>query len=103
MNRDSKYCAAFRLILKSPGTHVIRLAPGSPDLDGCVERFVRSVKEEYLPNLMLIDASNLHSLPTKYLDHYHEECDHQGKGNALLFAPGKPKEESPTECRKRLG
>ena len=76
MDRDTKYCAAFRSILESAGIHIIRLPPRSPNLNAFAERFVRSVKEECLANLVLFGESDLrHALP-EYLDHYHEERNH---------------------------
>ena len=103
MDRDTKYCAAFRSILESAGIHIIRLPPRSPNLNAFAERFVRSVKEECLANLVLFGESDLRHALTEYLDHYHEERNHQGKGNVLLFPSGKPMAEGPIECRERLG
>jgi putative transposase len=41
----------------------------------------------------------------EYVDHYHHERPHQGKGNVLLFpVPNQRSEgEGPLRCRERLG
>jgi putative transposase len=48
IDRDTKYCGAFRQMLAREGIEVIRLPPRSPNLNEYAERFVRSVKEECL-------------------------------------------------------
>ena len=53
VDRDTKYCAAFRKIIESAGLKVIRLPPMSPNLNAFAERFVRSIKEECLSRLVL--------------------------------------------------
>jgi hypothetical protein len=37
-----------------------------------------------------------------YVDHFHAERNHQGKGNVLLF-PRDTDREGPVRCRTRLG
>jgi hypothetical protein len=37
-----------------------------------------------------------------YVDHFHAERNHQGKGNVLLF-PRDTGREGPVRCRTRLG
>jgi hypothetical protein len=38
-------------------------------------------------------------------EHYHQERNHQGKGNVLLFPQSSPagENESTIQCRERLG
>jgi hypothetical protein len=45
---------------------------------------------------------------SNYLDHFHHERNHQGKGNLLLFPGGAAASQSPSQsstirCRERLG
>ena len=50
------------------------------------------------------EASLRHAL-TQYLEHFHHERNHQGKGNVLLFPPVSQdrKRAGPIQCRERLG
>ncbi len=70
------------------------------------ERFVRSVKEECLSKLLLFgEESLLHALK-EYVAHYHEERNHQGKDNVILFhgANFNPERvDTSIECKERLG
>ncbi len=45
-DRDSKFCASFRKLIRSAGIKTIRLPPRSPNLHAHAERYVKSVKEE---------------------------------------------------------
>ena len=105
-DRDTKYCQSFRSIIKSGQVEPLKLAARSPNLNAHAERWVRSVKDEALSKLILVGESSLRHALRDYLTHYHEERNHQGKGNVLLF----PSRQEPTgclehsvRCRERLG
>jgi putative transposase len=103
LDRDSKFCALFRKIIQSAGMKIIRLPPMSPDLNAFAERFVRSVKEEALSKLVLFGEDGLRRALNEFMSHYHEERNHQGVGNVLLFPSGEPAPDGPVECTERLG
>ena len=68
------------------------------------ERWVRSVKEECLAKLILLSESALRHALRHYEAHYHEERNHQGKSNRLLFPlPTVRGEQDKVQCRERLG
>ena len=58
----------------------------SPNLNAYAERWVRSVKEGCLSKVILFGAHSLRRALGEYVEHYHAERNHQGKGNVLLFA-----------------
>jgi putative transposase len=84
VDRDAKYSASFRQTLEREGIGVIRLPPRSPNLNAYAERFVRSVKEECLSKLIPIGPGMLERSPREYVEHYHQERNHQGVGNRLI-------------------
>ena len=84
MDRDTKYCAAFRAMLVREGIAVIRLPPQSPNLNAYAERFVRSIKEECLTRIIPIGQGMVRRALREYVAHYHGERNHQGLGNALI-------------------
>jgi putative transposase len=104
-DRDGKYCAAFQQIIDDAGVERVVLPPRSPNLNAYAERWVRSVKDEVLSRMILFGEGSLWHALNAYVDHYHHERNHQGKGNVLLFpAVGQGSErEGPTQCRERLG
>jgi putative transposase len=84
-DRDTKFCASFRTMLQSGGVHPILLPPRSPNLIAFAERWVRSIKSECLSNLILFGEASLRRTITEFVKHYHQERNHQGKENILLF------------------
>jgi len=104
-DRDTKFCESFRELIESGSVNPIRLPARSPNLNSYAERWVRSVKEECLAKLILFGESSLRRALEQYLLHYHEERNHQGKGNRILF-PFQTKarrKEGAVQCRERLG
>src|SRR5262249_7926052 len=83
-DRDPKFCAAFQQIIDDAGVERVVLPPRSPNLNAYAERWVRSVKEECLSRVILFGEASLRHVLTQYIEHYHHERNHQGKGNVLL-------------------
>ena len=104
-DRDTKFCASFRSIMRAGGVEPVKLPARSPNLNAFAERWVRSVKEECLSKLILFGEAPLRRALNEYLAHFHAERPHQGKGNVLLF-PEPADRASPANrvaCRQRLG
>ena len=87
MDRDGKFCPAFREILKHEGVESVLLPPKSPNLNAQLERFHRSLKEECLSRLIFFGEASLRNAVRQFLAHYHGERNHQGMGNRILV-PG---------------
>jgi transposase InsO family protein len=104
-DRDTKFCAAFQQIIDDAGVERVVLPPRSPNLNAFAERWVRSVKEECLSRLILFGEASLRHALTQYVEHFHHERNHQGKGNVLLFPTVSQDAEraGPIQCRERLG
>jgi transposase InsO family protein len=104
-DRDGKYCPAFQHILDEAGVKRVPLPPRSPNLNAYAERWVRSVKEECLARLILFGEATLQHALHEYVEHYHYERNHQGKGNVLLLPSSSHKHPraGPMQCRERLG
>jgi len=104
-DRDAKFCAAFQQIIDDAGVERVVLPPRSPNLNAYAERWVRSVKDEVLSRMILFGEGSLWHVLNEYVEHYHRERNHQGKGNVLLLpVVGQGSErEGPTQCRERLG
>ena len=84
-DRDTKFCASFRAMLATGNVKCLALPPRSPNLNAFAERWVRSVKQECLSKLILFGEGSLRRALAEFLEHYHSERNHQGKGNVLLF------------------
>jgi transposase InsO family protein len=87
-DRDTKFTQAFDGLLKSSGVESIVLPPRSPNLNAHCERFVRSIKEEALAQMILLGERSLYYTIQQYLAHYHHERNHQGLDNHLIAPEG---------------
>ena len=103
-DRDTKYTRSFQATLEAGQVKALKLPARSPNLNAYAERWVRSVKEECLSKLILFGEGSLRRALHNYTVHYHEERNHQGKGNVLL-PPQKAKSHitADIECHERLG
>ena len=102
-DRDTKFTQSFRAILASGEVEPLALPAQSPNLNAYAERWIRSVKEECLSRVILFGERSLRRALNEYVDHYHSERNHQGKGNMLLFPRENRQREGPVRCRERLG
>ena len=104
LDRDSKYAAAFRNLLKDSGITVVQLPPRSPNLNAYAERFVRSIKDECLNRMILFGEQSLRKATREYAAHYHRERNHQGIDNRLIERGNRSDSAcSAIECAQRLG
>jgi transposase InsO family protein len=101
-DRDPLFTAAFTATLKDSGVQTVKLPPKSPNLNAYAERFVRSIKDDCLSKLIPLGERHLRSAVSQYIDHYHQERNHQGIGNELIEKPPDPR-DGEVLCRERLG
>jgi hypothetical protein len=95
-DRDGKFCPVFREVIQAGKVKPLKLPARSPNLNAFAERWVRSVKEECLSRLIFFGEQSLRRALTEYIDHFHRERNHQGKGNKLLI----PEPRGPVDCRR---
>ncbi len=105
-DRDTKFCRSFHSIIKSGGVYPLKLPPQSPNLNAFAERSVLSIKSECLSGLIFFGEQSLLRAFKEYIAHYHQERNHQGKENCLLFPSQDHEPENRNDkikCRSRLG
>ena len=88
-DRDTKFCAAFLDVLRSSGIRPLTLPPKSPNLNAFAERWVGSIRQEWLSKLILFGEASLRRALNEYLEHYHFERNHQSYSLLQMdrFAP----------------
>jgi putative transposase len=83
-DRDTKFTQAFDGLLQASGVEPVVLPPRSPNLNAHCKRFVRSINEEALRQMMILGEDALRYVLRQYLTHYHVERNHQGLGNQVI-------------------
>jgi putative transposase len=76
-----------------------------PRLDqGTQSRQHRRAAGECLSKVILFGERSLRRALSEYVDHYHEERNHQGRDNVMLFSRNRDLDrERCVQCRERLG
>ena len=101
-DRDKKFCCEFQEILAAGGVKCTPIPARSPNLNAHAERWIPSIKEECLAKLILFGENSLRRAVSNFLEHYHQERNHQGKDNQLLFPAPETSSRGAIRCRERL-
>jgi putative transposase len=101
-DRDPLFTDAFREVLRGAGVECLKLPARSPNLNAFAERFVLSTKSECLSKLVPLGERHVRVAVTEFVEHYHEERNHQGLENRLLTKAVMPV-NAPIARRERLG
>jgi transposase InsO family protein len=102
-DRDRKWSGDVRRRLRDAGIRVVLIPERAPNANAYAERFVRSIKEECLDRLIAIGERHFRRAVAEYVEHYHEERNHQGLDNGLISGPPVIKLTSRVRRRPRLG
>jgi putative transposase len=103
-DRDDKLVHGFDRTLRVSGVEPLLLPPRSPNLNAHCERFVRSIKEEVLEQMLMLGERSLYQVSSQYLAHYHAERNHQGLGNQIIAPePELSRQGGAVVRRDRLG
>ena len=89
-DRDPLFTRAMIDMLDAYGVESVKLPPRSPNLNAYEERFVRSIKHEYLNRIIPIGEHHLIHAIDAYVDHYNRDRPHQGLDNKLLTPRSTP-------------
>jgi putative transposase len=100
-DRDTKFTAQFKRILKDAGVEVILTPKMAPNCNAFAERFVLSIKSECLNRMIFFGERRLREAVTSYVEHYHVERAHQGIGNERIEPTTRGQGE--VICDERLG
>ena len=95
--------AAVRHQLQEAGTGVVVIPERAPNANAYAERFVRSIKEEYLDRLIPIGDRHFRRVVAEYVEHYHGERNHQGLDNRLVTGAPVIQMTNRVRHRPRLG
>jgi hypothetical protein len=77
-DRDPLYTKDFLAILAGSGIESVKLPPRSPNLNAYAERFVRTIKEGCLEQMILFGEDSLRKAFREFVAHYNLGRNHQG-------------------------
>src|SRR5215471_6916021 len=70
-DRDPLYTQEFLTMLADVGIESVKLPPRSPNLTAHAERFVRTIKEGCLEQMILFGEDALRNAVSQFVAHYH--------------------------------
>jgi putative transposase len=83
-DRDPLYTREFLATLATVGIESVKLPPQSPNLNAYAERFVRTIRENCLGQMIFFGEDALRNTIREFVTHYHFERNHQGLDNRLI-------------------
>src|SRR5438552_12186269 len=82
-DRDPLYTREFLITLGAVG--IESETARSPNLNAYAERFVRTIKESCLEQMIFFGEDALRNAIREFVTHYHQERNHQGLDNRLII------------------
>ncbi len=108
-DRDNKFpqrtgtVRAFNTVFRLEGIDVIRTPVQAPNANAYAERWVRTVREECLDHLLILNQTHLRRVLKTYTEYYNKARPHQGIGQRIPVPPEQSPSTGAVEHRKVLG
>jgi putative transposase len=86
-DRDSKFNAIFNTVFQAEGTTILLTPYRAPNANAFAERWVRTVREECLNQLLIFNETHLRRVLKEYVDYYNHARPHQGLNQQIPIQP----------------
>jgi hypothetical protein len=100
---DDKFTAHADALLVADDTDVVRLPARSPDLNGHIERCIRTLREECLDRIIILNERHLRWVSDQFARYYNHRRPHR---SLQLHVPQGPRDyprQGLIACRQVLG
>jgi putative transposase len=84
------------------GIEILLTACRAPNMNAFAERFVRTIKSEYLSQIVFVWRGSLDRAISEFVARYHDERSHQGIGNEIVSG-AMPQRIGQIKVSERLG
>jgi putative transposase len=103
-DRDTKFTDSFDTVFRSEKLKIIRTPYRAPNANAFAERWVRTVREECLDKLIIINQQHLRQVMLEYTSYYNSSRPHQGLEQRIPVSQCEPEVDSgPVICHDVLG
>jgi putative transposase len=102
-DRDTKYTTSFDTVFAAEGVEIIRTPYRAPKANAFAERWIRSVREESVDRLLILNEAHLRRVMIEYSDYYNRARPHQGIEQRCPIPIDRRVREGPVKCRDVLG
>ena len=103
-DNDTKFTDKFDAVFRSEDMRVIHTPYQAPNANAFAERWVRTVREECLDHILILNEAHLRNVLREYVeDYYNPARPHQGIGQGIPWPRGQPVGSGAVQKRKVLG
>lgn len=103
-DRDTKFTQSFDTVFRSEKVKIIRTPYRAPNANAFAERWVRTVREECLDKLIIINQQHLRRVMLEYISYYNTARPHQGIEQTIPIPQDKSVDDAePVVCHDVLG
>jgi putative transposase len=103
-DNDGKFTEAFDTIFRSEGIRIIPTPYQAPNANAFAERWVRTVREECLDHILILNETHLRRVLGEFIkDYYNVARPHQGIEQQTPIPYGQPQNTGTVQRRKVLG
>ena len=102
-DNDKKFTQSFDTVFRSEGIDVIPTPYRAPNANAYSERWIRSVREECLDKLLIINQAHLRRVMLEYIEFFNTARPHQGLDQQIPVPTIVRETTGPVRCRKVLG
>lgn len=102
-DNDKKFTQAFDTVFRSEGINVIPTPYRAPNANSYAERWIRSVREECLDKLLIINQTHLRRVMREYIVFFNTARPHQGIDQQIPIPTINRETTGSVRCRKVLG
>jgi putative transposase len=99
---DDKFSASFDAVFKSQHINIVQTPFRAPKANAFAERWVRSVRQECLDKLIVINQAHLRRVMHEYVDYYNTQRPHQGISQKTPI-PFTSQLDGRIQCKEVLG
>jgi putative transposase len=102
-DNDKKFSISFDSVFVSEGVEIVRTPFQAPKANAIAERWVRSVREECLDRLFILNERHLYRVLNEYITYYNGARPHQGIEQRTPIASNRSTYQGDIRCRDVLG
>jgi putative transposase len=86
-DRDSKFTTTFNTVFQAEHVHLLLTPYRAPNANAFAERWVRTVREECLNHLLVVNDAHLRRVLKEHIDYYNLARPHQGLNQRIPIQP----------------
>jgi putative transposase len=102
-DNDTKFASSYDNVFSSEGIKILNTPYRAPRANAFAERWVRSVREECLDHILVLDENHLRRVLKEYTQYYNQARPHQGIGQHFPVSGPVNSTKGPVRRRDVIG